>query len=150
MFRRDSLPKYNQIALDRDRWPNFEPKELACFEGPLLSRVPCRHCGGEYHHDPEFLDALQSLRRAARGPLRILSAHRCARSNVRVGGAPLSQHLTMAADIAIMRHDRHELLEAARLVGFTGFGFYNSFMHVDRGRAREWYSSKGAMNVWFN
>lgn len=149
MFRRDALPRYNQITLDHDRWPNFKPHELACFEGPLLSRVPCRHCGGEYFHDAEFLDSLQALRKSARGALRILSAHRCAKSNVRVGGAPLSQHLGLAVDLAIMRHDRHDLAQNARLVGFTGFGFYRSFLHVDKGPAREWYSSKGAINDWF-
>jgi uncharacterized protein YcbK (DUF882 family) len=72
-------------------------------------------------------------------PMVILSAYRSPLHNARVGGAPLSQHRNGTAfDIALKGHDRHALLRAARAAGFTGFGFYSTFLHVDTGRKRTW------------
>ena len=49
-----------------------------------------------------------------------------------------------AFDIAMMNHDPHVFEEAARAVGFLGFGFYreprNNFMHIDLGPKRTWGS----------
>ena len=121
---------------DSKRWPNFSKAELSC-----------RHCG-EYVHDIHFLDRLQALRDQLGRPVRILSAHRCAIHNAAVGGAPLSQHLGMAADIALYSHDLRQLLMAARAAGFTGFGYYSTFIHLDMGRARFWYGSRKAKEKW--
>jgi len=65
-----------------------------------------------------------------------------------IGGAPLSQHLTLAADINLYRHNRFELLSCAQAVGFTGFGFYTTFLHIDLGRPRHWYSGQKAKLLW--
>ena len=121
---------------DSARWPNFSKAELSC-----------RHCG-DYFHNANFLDALQSLRDQLQKPVRILSAHRCALHNAAVGGAPLSQHLGMAADIALNPHHPAQLLIAAREAGFTGFGYYTTFLHLDMGRPRFWYGSRKAKQKW--
>lgn len=126
--------------LARSAWPNFADRELAC-----------RHCG-RLHIDTAAGDALQALRDELGGGLVVLSAYRCPVHNAAVGGAPLSQHkLGTAFDLALRspglrRHGRFgepaELLalgrRAAELVGFTGFGGYRTFLHVDIGAKREW------------
>ena len=107
----------------------------------------CRHCGEGYSW-PAFMDALQRARDRVGQPFRILSAHRCALHNARVGGAPRSQHLRLAVDIALAGHDRHGLHAALREAGFTGFGFYTTFIHADLGRPRTWYGSRTARQQW--
>ena len=124
------------FSWDERRWPNFSHGELSC-----------RHCG-EYVHNPEFLDALQDLRNRLQASLHILSAHRCSLHNAAVGGAPLSQHLGMAVDIALHNHDRHFILSAAKSSGFTGFGHYITFLHLDMGRPRFWFGSAKAKKTW--
>lgn len=116
--------------LARDwRWPHFSVAELAC-------RCGGRFCAGAYWHDPVFLDGLEDVRRRIGGlPLVITSGHRCAGWNAAVGGAPLSQHKQIAADISLTGHDRFSLLAAAEAAGFTGFGLGRGFLHIDR-RAR--------------
>ena len=121
---------------DIDRWPNFNRAELAC-----------RHCG-EIYVWPEFLDRLQRLRDSVAKPLIILSGHRCAIHNALVGGAPLSQHLSLAVDIRLTEHDRFLLAELAEDVGFTGFGYYTTFLHLDMGRRRHWYGGPRARTLW--
>ncbi|MEM8921607.1 MAG: D-Ala-D-Ala carboxypeptidase family metallohydrolase, partial [Pseudomonadota bacterium] len=74
---------------DSARWPHFHQAELACRCS--------RFCGGEYWHDPDFLDALERLRALVGKPLVINSGHRCAQWNAAVGGAPLSMHKSIAA-----------------------------------------------------
>lgn len=118
------------------RWANFSMTELAC-----------RHCGAIYHW-PEFMDRLQLARDRVGQPFHILSGHRCSMHNARVGGAPLSQHLRLAADIATARHDRGVLLSACRAADFRGFGFYTTFLHIDLGRARHWFGSGKAKDIW--
>jgi len=117
-------------------WTNFSPEEMAC-----------RHCGDQYHW-PAFLDRLQAARMAVGRPFRILSAHRCALHNARVGGAPLSQHLRLAVDISVVGHERAVLLAACRTAGFTGFGFYHTFLHIDLGPPRQWWASQNARILW--
>jgi hypothetical protein len=48
--------------------------------------------------------------------------------------------LGTAFDIAMSNHDPATFAEAARAVGFLGFGTYprSSFMHIDLGPARTW------------
>jgi uncharacterized protein YcbK (DUF882 family) len=61
--------------------------------------------------------------------------------NKDVGGKQLSQHrLGRAFDISIEGKSKEFILQKAQEVGFTGFGFYNSFLHVDTGRKRTWGS----------
>ena len=117
----------------RWRWPHFSVAELAC-------RCDGRFCSGEYWHAPDFLDALEAVRAEVGAPLVIVSGHRCRGWNAAVGGAPLSQHKTIAADIALAGHDRFALLAAAERAGFTGFGLGRSFLHVDRrARPARWF-----------
>ncbi|PHR93401.1 MAG: hypothetical protein COA69_04380 [Robiginitomaculum sp.] len=121
---------------DRQRWPSFSCAEMACS-----------HCGQAYIW-PEFMDRLQTARTLSGRPFIIYSGHRCGLHNARVGGAPLSQHLKLAADIGIAGHDRHRLYQACRTAGFTGFGFYSTFLHVDLGRKRSWYGQGKAKQLW--
>lgn len=128
--------KIPNVFWDKDRWPNFSASELSC-----------RHCGETYHW-PDFLDRLQCLRDDMEAPLQILSGHRCALHNARVGGAPLSQHLKLAADISLVGLNRFRLRDAARRAGFTGFGYYTNFLHIDLGRPRHWVGSEKARQLW--
>lgn len=121
---------------DSKRWPNFSIGELAC-----------RHCGESYI-DCDFLDRLQALRNTLGKPLYILSAHRCTHHNAMIGGAPLSQHLKVAVDISLYNHDRFGLASQARSLGFTGFGYYSTFLHIDIGRSRHWYGGQKAKDLW--
>jgi len=109
--------------------------------------MACRHCGEGYHW-PEFMAALEAVRISAGRPMRILSAHRCALHNARIGGAPLSQHLKLAADIDLRGHNRRALAGAAQRAGFTGFGYYQTFLHIDMGRPRRWHGSERAKQLW--
>lgn len=117
-------------------WPDFSARELSC-----------RHCG-EFYVWPQFLDQLQIARSIIGQPFHILSAHRCALHNARVGGAPLSEHLKLAVDISAEGHSRLTLLEACQAAGFKGFGFYQTFLHIDLGRRRQWWSSQTARQLW--
>ncbi len=110
------------------RWPHFKIGELACH-------CAGRFCAGDYWHAPDFLDALEALRSEAGHALHVTSGHRCAQWNAAVGGAPLSQHRTLAVDLALAGHDRHALKASAVRCGFTGLGLARTFLHLDR-RAR--------------
>jgi zinc D-Ala-D-Ala carboxypeptidase len=127
---------YSTVPWSKERWPNFDPIEFACS------------CCGEFYWDAVAFDKIQAVRTLLGKPLRINSSHRCPIHNAKVGGAPLSQHKKIAFDISIIGHDQWELLAAARAAGFTGFGFYLTFLHVDLGNAREWYNSADARKQW--
>ncbi len=136
----------NAVPREGWRWPHFSPGELAC-------RCGGRFCGGEYFHDPLFLDALEGLRGAVGRPLKINSGRRCRRHNAAVGGAPLSRHaLAIATDVSVAGWDdegRRRLLVAARGLPFGGFGFARSFLHLDRRpRRTEWDYSTGGKARW--
>lgn len=125
------------------RWPHFSVAELAC-------RCGGRFCGGRYWHDPVFLDGLEASRSHIGGPLVLNSGHRCPGWNAAVGGAPLSQHKQVAADIQIGPYDRHRLLNGAIDAGFTGFGLARSFLHIDRrARPARWYYP-GSEKLWIH
>ena len=111
------------------------------------AEMACRHCGTLYDW-PEFMAALEAVRIAVGQPVRILSGHRCALHNARIGGAPLSQHLRLAADVDLRSHDRRTLVSAARAAGFTGFGYYQTFLHIDMGPSRRWYGSERVRKLW--
>lgn len=117
-------------------WPNFSRAEMAC------------RCCGQGYYWPEFMARLQMARDLIGAPLKINSAHRCGLHNARVGGAPLSQHLKLAADMSLAGHDRHALYLACRDAGFSGFGFAQTFLHVDLGRKRFWYYGERSKALW--
>ncbi|MGJ8559552.1 MAG: YcbK family protein [Litorimonas sp.] len=117
-------------------WPDFSPAEMSC-----------RHCGQGYHW-PAFMDALQVARDQIGRPFHILSAHRCSLHNARVGGAPRSQHLRIAVDIALRGHNPGALHTALHDAGFTGFGFYTTFIHADMGPTRQWFGTRKARTQW--
>lgn len=100
------------------------------------------------HLGRDFLYCLQSLRDRVARPIHILSAHRCAIHNAQIGGAPLSQHLSLAVDISLFNHDRFILASLAKQSGFQGFGYYSTFLHLDLGRARHWYGGAQARQLW--
>lgn len=120
---------------DSKRWPNFHPSELSSPDT------------GQLYWWPEFFDKLQAIRAAVGKPINLNSAHRSWRHNIAVGGAVRSSHKTMAVDIDLRGHNRFHLLGAAKGAGFTGTGYYKSFIHLDLGRKRFWYGA-GAKPYW--
>ena len=111
------------------RWRNFSPAEIAC------------RGTGQIKLHPEALDKLQALRERLGKPLIVRSAYRSPEHNRALGGAKASKHMDgTALDIAMANHDPVAFEEAAREVGFLGFGFYprSGFMHIDLGPARVW------------
>ena len=120
---------WRDVPEDAWRWPDFSPAEIAC-RGTGRLRV----------HEPA-LDRLQALRDRLGKPLIVRSAYRSPEHNRAVNGAPRSKHLYGTAfDIAMRNHDPEAFEEAARAVGFKGFGFYprSGFMHIDLGPERQW------------
>ena len=94
-------------------------------------------CGNRFIQK-EAIDKLQKTRDIMQAPLIINSAARCPLHNVKVGGAPRSQHRatkvspSTAFDISLHGLNKEDLIEAAKFAGFKGFGInYNSFLHVD-------------------
>ena len=94
------------------------------------------------------MDALQVLREQIGKPIVIHSAHRCPQWNACVGGAPMSQHKTIAADISLKQHNRHTLHHAASRIGFTGFGLAKSFIHLDQRRVPAVWYYPGSFDLW--
>ena len=122
---------------DGVRWPHFAPSDIAC------------RCCGEIYIWPQALDALELLRVAMDAPLHIDSGHRCALHNARVGGAPLSLHKKLAFDIALAHHDPARMAELARQSGFTGFGFGQTFLHLDtRAHRAHWFYGQRSKAKW--
>jgi len=111
------------------RWPSFSPTEIAC-RGTGAIKI-----------NTDAMDKLQSLRNRLGKPLIVRSAYRSPRHNRAVGGAKASKHMDgIAFDIAMSNHNPAAFTEAARAVGFLGFGTYprSGFMHIDLGPARSW------------
>ena len=118
---------YSQVPSKLWRWQSFTPKEIAC------------RGTGEILINQDALDKLQLLRDIIKKPLFINSAYRSALHNARVGGAPRSRHKAGDAfDISLRNHNTEDLHKAALKAGFTGFGIYQTFLHVDTGRIRQW------------
>jgi len=108
-------------------WPNFSLRE-----------VGCRHCQTALINI-RAMDALQSLRDMMAQPLTINSAYRCPEHNEATGGSKRSYHLLgRAFDISTRDVDAEQLRAVAEKAGFTGFGIYPTFIHVDTGPEREW------------
>ena len=121
------------------RWPNFT----------LAGDVLYSRGDGSVRLVTAALDRLQAARADVGRPFTINSAYRDPIYNALKGGAPLSSHKAgHAFDIALAGHDRDELLAACRRAGFTGFGYYQTFLHVDCGRPRFWYAGERSKALW--
>jgi len=108
-------------------WKFFQPKEMAC------------RGTGKLTVEPRLLSYLDLLRGRFGSPLTVLSAFRTPYHNAFVGGAPLSLHLkALAVDLSIVKQDKRLMERIAKEEGFTGFGYYRTFLHIDLGRKREW------------
>jgi len=121
---------------EQGRWPDFLPSEFSSPDN------------GQVYYWPDFFDRLQRARTEINRPVRINSAHRSWRHNLAVGGAPKSQHRKLAVDIALCGHDRFALATACKAAGFTGFGYYQTFLHVDLGRPRFWFGGAVSKRIW--
>lgn len=120
-------------------WENFTPQELAC------------NMSGQFYWHARTFNAIQLSRDLFGQPIMINSAHRSWLHNIAVGGAPGSMHKHIALDISTRGYGRTQLrrlLTALQRGGFKGFGYYNSFIHVDLGRGRFWFSSDTAKAKW--
>lgn len=60
-----------------------------------------------------------------------------------VGGAAQSSHLLVAWDISLRGHSPEDLYAAAVAAGFTTFGHYRTFLHVDPRPGRRWFTKAG-------
>ena len=112
-------------------WKHFKPKEMACRGTGKLQM----HTG--------LLDNLDILRSRFNSPITILRAYRSPYHNSCGGGAPLSRHLFGdACDISIRNKDKFLLEKLALELGFTGLGYYNTFLHIDRRPKRARWGKK--------
>ena len=108
-------------------WKHFCPVELACRGTGKLSV----HRG--------LLDRLDILRSRFGSPLTVLSGFRSPYHNAFVGGSVFSSHLkAVAVDLSIVGQDKRLMERLAKETGFTGFGYYRTFLHIDLGRPRFW------------
>lgn len=125
-------------------WKNFNPQtEIAC------KGTSCG-CNGELWDSERYglempdyfqisMDAIQALRDAWNRPIILNSAHRCLKHNESIeNSSPHSQHLKIAFDCRCKKSDQDEFIALASKAGFTGIGRYNSFIHLDMGRKRQW------------
>lgn len=120
---------YSEVPKDYWRWENFTPKEIACKgTGKLLI-------------DERSMDMLQELRYGINKPFYLNSAYRSPEHNAAVGGASNSYHLRgMAFDISLRNLVRDDLVRMAKVIGFRGLGYYQSFQHIDtRSKETVWY-----------
>lgn len=100
-----------------------------------LSEFECT--SKDHHHvivDDLLLEKVQKLRSYWNVPISFNSAYRCPQRNEEVGGSEHSYHmLGMAVDIPL-RHfpvDIDAVVESALMIGFTGIGKYDNFVHLD-------------------
>lgn len=105
---------------------SFKPIELRC---------KCDACKGEVPNqcDPYALRMLQKLRDAVGAPLILNSAYRCANHPVEARKErPGTHNEGIAFDIRVpYGRLRMKLVEEALKLGAKGFGFANSFLHID-------------------
>lgn len=118
---------YNLVPTEL--WPcrHFRPVEIACrSDGSILLNM-------------DALSRLETARVLLDKPMRINSGYRTENYNKKIGGKPHSMHLQgRAFDVSLIGHDRDEVLRSLKAAGFTGFGFYDTFIHADTGPERLW------------
>lgn len=119
---------YTETDMTAWRWKNFTPKEIAS-KGDGLLMV-----------NEDAMDALQTFREMVGVAFTPNSAYRSVAHNKAVGGSPNSMHLQgRAFDIPIKSGmSRMAIHKFAKQAGFTGFGDYDTFVHIDTGRSRYW------------
>lgn len=99
----------------------FVTKELQCKCGCGVSGV-----------DARALSMLNELRKRWGKPMVLTSAYRCANHPVEAKKAKPGMHNTgLAFDIRTTPREQPKLIKLALEVGFKGFGFHKSFLHVD-------------------
>ena len=120
------------ITLKTKPWPLhwFTPSDLMC-KGSKSLLAPLGS-----------LQKLDMTRHLFKEQMIIVSAYRSKAHNRAVGGSPDSFHLRgRAFDIRwgyLLGPDKERLVMCAKQAGFTGFGFYHSFIHMDDGPKRFW------------
>ena len=106
------------------------------------NELKCKHCG-ENHINLEALKMLQELRDLWGKPMILNSAYRCVNHPVEAKKAKGGTHTQgIAFDIRTKPNEQPELVSLALRVGFKGFGFSKSFLHVDARRqdyVSAWY-----------
>jgi len=97
--------------MDWSRYPNFSEKEFQC-----------KHTGKCEMH-PEFMAALQDLRRQFAKPMNVTSGYRDVTHPVEAGKKARGEHTYgLAVDIAVSGRDALELIALAYLNGFRRVG----------------------------
>jgi zinc D-Ala-D-Ala carboxypeptidase len=98
--------------------------------------MQCQHCGA-LKTDPDFMDALDSLREAYGKPLVVNSGYRCPEHPIEARKARTGAHTTgKAVDLSVDRGEAYLLLKLAMESGkFTGIGIQQKgsgrFIHLD-------------------
>ncbi len=93
--------------------------------------LTCKHCG-EVGVSPLALERLQVLRDLWGKPIIITSAYRCGNHPEEISKKKPGQHaLGLAFDIKATPAEQVELLIIAKSLGFKGFGFSKTFIHID-------------------
>lgn len=123
------------------------------FYGPekAPSGLACKDANGSLRIHLASALALENLTRdVGKGKLYITSAYRTPAYNSRLSGAAKnSMHVQgRAFDIALSSvGDVKRFAQLAVKNGFTGFGLYSSFIHIDTGKGRVWRGAKSASFV---
>ncbi len=102
------------------------------------------HVGGQ-GVDLKALEALNNIRKTTNKRWKINSGYRSKEYNRKVGGASSSLHVHgLAFDVVVPMKHRQRFYAAAKMHGFTGFGWGNNIVHIDMGPKRWWtYDDKG-------
>ena len=117
-------------------WPQFDQKQFA-------SRG-----NGDCLMDAALMDMLAVVQSEC-GKLTITSGYRDPVHNAKVGGAPMSLHkFGKAVDISLRGIEREQLLKSCERIGVTGFGFGQTFLHIDIGKARRWNYGPKSKEAW--
>ncbi len=141
LFKKEEVPTETHLKMAhhsdfppvRWGWINFTPKEIASKGN------------GEVYTQYYALNMLQVLRIMWGKPLHLNSAYRDPEYNAKVGGATSSYHMKgQAFDVSVVgwtTAEKEAFKELAYEVGFTGFGGYDTFIHIDTGPTRFWGQS---------
>lgn len=120
--------------LDKNLYSNFNDVREAFTEQypdlPDIKNFACKCCG-EFYYDKKSFDGLNDLQSMLDKKLTINCGHRCTKHNKEVGGAPKSMHLAVAFDVHCPT-EQDIFVKYAKTLGFTGIGYYNTFIHIDK------------------